>query len=260
MSCRRAILCTALLGAVDVVQGGHSDYPDLKDAAMRILLVEDDRRLSHSLKSSLLDEGYAIDAVFDGEEGESFAESVDYDAIILDVMLPVKDGILVCRTLRQHRLNVPILMLTARDAIEDRVSGLDSGADDYLVKPFALHELLARLRALLRRNAPQKTATLTLGELSADPATHIVTRRGQHIDLTAREFALLEYFLRHPHQVLTRDMIERHIWSYDFTSVSNIVDVYVRRLRRKIDDPFTTEMLETIRGLGYRLRERKDRS
>jgi DNA-binding response OmpR family regulator len=222
---------------------------------MRILLVEDDRRLSHSLRSSLLDEGYAVDAVFDGEEGQSYAESVAYDAIILDVMLPVKDGILVCRALREHHLNMPILMLTARDAIEDRVRGLDSGADDYLVKPFALHELFARLRALLRRNAPQKTGRLTLGDLSADPATHVVQRRGQHIDLTAREFALLEYFLRYPRQVLTRDMIESHIWSYDFTSVSNIVDVYVRRLRRKIDEPFATEMLETIRGVGYRLRE-----
>jgi DNA-binding response OmpR family regulator len=239
-----------------VVQGGHSYPPNWRDAAMRILLVEDERRLSHLLKSRLLDEGYAVDVAFDGEEGESFAESLDYDAIILDVMLPVKDGILVCRTLRQQHVNVPILMLTARDAIEDRVRGLDNGADDYLVKPFALHELLARLRALLRRNGPQKTATLTLGELSADPATHVVTRQGQHIDLTAREFALLEFFLRHPHQVLTRDMIERHIWSYDFTSVSNIVDVYVRRLRRKIDEPFTTEMLETVRGVGYRLRER----
>jgi DNA-binding response OmpR family regulator len=227
---------------------------------MRILLVEDDHRLSHSLKASLLDEGYAVDAVFDGDEGQSYAESVAYDAIILDVMLPGKDGILVCRALRRQRINTPILMLTARDAIEDRVSGLDSGADDYLVKPFALHELLARLRALLRRNAPQKTGLLTLGDLSADPATHVVQREGQHIDLTAREFALLEYFLRHPNQVLTREMIEDHIWSYDFTSVSNIVDVYVRRLRRKIDEPFAGEMLETMRGVGYRLREPQRRS
>jgi two-component system, OmpR family, copper resistance phosphate regulon response regulator CusR len=227
---------------------------------MRILFVEDDRRLSHSLEASLLNEGYAVDAVFDGEDGLSFAESVSYDAIILDVMLPGKDGILVCRALRQKSVNTPILMLTARDAIEDRVSGLDSGADDYLIKPFALHELLARLRALLRRNAPQKTGALTLGDLSADPATHVVQREGQHIDLTAREFALLEYFLRHPNQVLTREMIENHIWNYDFTSVSNIVDVYMRRLRRKIDEPFATEMLETVRGVGYQLRDPQPRS
>jgi two-component system, OmpR family, copper resistance phosphate regulon response regulator CusR len=221
---------------------------------MRILLVEDDRRLNQSLKMSLVEEGYAVDAAFDGEEGEAFTETAPYDAIILDVMLPLKDGLAVCRTLRLRRINTPILLLTARDAVEDRVCGLDSGADDYLVKPFALHELLARLRALLRRTAAQKTGLLTLGDLTVNPATHDVERGGEQIKLNAKEFALLEYFMRHPNQVLTREMIESHIWSYDFISASNVVDVYVRRLRRKIDDHFPVKLLETIYSVGYRLR------
>lgn len=221
---------------------------------MRILLVEDDRRLNQSLKMSLVEEGYAVDAAFDGEEGEAFTETAPYDAIILDVMLPLKDGLAVCRTLRLRRINTPILLLTARDAVEDRVCGLDSGADDYLVKPFALHELLARLRALLRRTAAQKTGLLTLGDLTVNPATHDVERGGEHIKLNAKEFALLEFFMRHPNQVLTREMIESHIWSYDFISASNVVDVYVRRLRRKIDDHFPVKLLETIYSVGYRLR------
>ncbi|HYT28498.1 MAG TPA: response regulator transcription factor [Ktedonobacteraceae bacterium] len=222
---------------------------------VRILLVEDDHRLNQSLKMSLVDEGYAVDSAFDGEEGESFAETVAYDAIILDIMLPRKDGIAVCRSLRLHKINTPILMLTARDAIEDRVQGLDNGADDYMVKPFALHELLARLRALMRRTAAEKSGTLVLGDLSINPATHGVRRGDQHIKLNAKEFSLLEYFMRHPNQVLTREMIESHIWSYDFICASNVVDVYVRRLRRKVDDPFAVKLLETIYGIGYRLRQ-----
>src|SRR6266513_2252494 len=221
---------------------------------MRILLVEDDRRLSHALKLSLVEEGYAVDAAFDGEEGEAFTDTVPYDAIILDLMLPRKDGVAVCRTLRLRMVNTPILMLTARDAIEDRVQGLDSGADDYLVKPFSLHELLARLRALMRRTAADKSGTLVLGDLVINPATHDVRRGEQFIKLNAKEFSLLEYFMRHPNQVLTRELIENHIWSYDFICASNVVDVYVRRLRRKIDDPFTIKFLETIYGVGYRLR------
>src|SRR5262249_3400996 len=156
--------------------------------------------------------------------------------------LPRKDGIAVCRTLRQHHITTPILMLTARDTIEDRVQGLDSGADDYLVKPFALHELLARLRALFRRASLHKNRVLVVGELVLNPATHEVTRAGERIRLNAKEIALLEYFMRHPNQVLTRDQIEQHIWSYDFISASNVVDVYVRRLRRKLDDPFAEKV------------------
>jgi DNA-binding response OmpR family regulator len=222
---------------------------------MRILLIEDNRQLSASLKRCLLDEGYAVDAAYDGEEGQDFAEAASYDAIILDVMLPKRDGVAVCRALRQRRVNTPIIMLTARDAVEDRVRGLDSGADDYLVKPFALNELHARLRALLRRESPQKSALLAVGDLTADPASRLVERGGRRIDLTAKEFALLELFLRHPNLVITREMAEGHVWSYDFVGTSNVVDVYVRRLRRKIDDPCDVKLFETIRGVGYRLRD-----
>jgi DNA-binding response OmpR family regulator len=226
---------------------------------MRILLVEDDAHLNQTLKKSLVEEGYAVDVEYDGMEGERYAESTPYDAIILDLLLPRKDGIAVCRALRQHHITIPIIMLTARDTIEDRVLGLDSGADDYLVKPFALHELLARLRALFRRAAQPKSGVLVVGEMVLNPATHEVTRAGERITLNAKEFALLEYFMRHPQQVLTRDQIEQHIWSYDFISASNVVDVYVRRLRRQLDDPFAGKLLETVHGVGYRLRVRETR-
>jgi DNA-binding response OmpR family regulator len=226
---------------------------------MRLLLVEDDRRLSHTLAASLAEEGYAVDSAFDGVEGQDLAEATAYDAIILDVLLPRKDGLEVCRALRQHRVDAPILMLTARDAVADRVRGLDSGADDYLVKPFALHELLARLRALLRRGAPHRGSLLGAGDLVADPATHHVERAGQRITLTAREFALLECFLRHPGQVLTRAQIETHLWGYDYEGASNVVDVCVRRLRRKIDDPFAEKLVETLYGMGYRMRAQEAR-
>jgi DNA-binding response OmpR family regulator len=220
---------------------------------MRILLVEDNRRLNNSLRMSLVEDGYAVDPAFDGLEGEELARSAEYDAIILDVMLPNKDGFAVCKELRSSRINTPILMLTARDAIEDRVTGLDSGADDYLVKPFSLSELRARLRALMRRESGEKSAVLSVADLSLDPATHRVTRASQEIQLTTKEYALLEYFMRNPDRLITREMAESHIWSYDFEGTSNVVDVYVRRLRRKIDDPFETKLFETIRGAGYRL-------
>jgi DNA-binding response OmpR family regulator len=221
---------------------------------MRLLVIEDDRRLNRVLKVNLIDAGYAVDVAYDGEEAEAFAESATYDTIILDVMLPKKDGIAVCRALRQHRIATPILLLTARDAVADRVLGLDSGADDYLIKPFAFEELLARLRALLRREAPEKQGLLTLADITLDPATHTVARGGHPIKLHPKECALLEYLLRHPNQILSREQIESHLWSYDFISGSNVVDVYVGRLRRKIDDPFPVKLLETVYGLGYRLR------
>ncbi|HWE60475.1 MAG TPA: response regulator transcription factor [Chloroflexota bacterium] len=221
---------------------------------MRLLLIEDNRRLHHALRRSLSEEGYAVDGALDGVEGQELAESTDYDAIILDILLPRKDGFEVCRALRGNRVSTPILMLTARDAVADRVRGLDSGADDYLVKPFALHELLARLRALLRRTTSQKGAVLTVGDLSVDPAIHHVERAGQRIALSAREFALLEYLMRHPGQVLSRAQIEQHLWNYDLITASNVVDAAVRRLRRKIDDPFPVKLVETLYGLGYRLR------
>lgn len=220
---------------------------------MRVLLIEDNRRLHTSLRRSLEEDGYAVDSCYDGEEGEAFALSAPYDLIILDLMLPQRDGYQVCADLREQRVRTPILMLTARDAIEDRVKGLDCGADDYLVKPFALQELRARMRSLLRRDLPAKAAQLQVGDLSLDPATHRVERGGIPIQLTKREFALLEYLMRNPNWLLTRQMIEAHIWNYDSAPGSNVIDVYIRRLRRKIDEPFKVKLLETVRGVGYRL-------
>ncbi len=220
---------------------------------MRILVVEDNHRLSGSLKMNLAHEGYSVDVAYDGQEGQDLAELTAYDLIILDILLPKKDGLEVCRELRRRRIHIPILLLTARDSVDDRVQGLDCGADDYLVKPFAMRELLARLRALLRRPQPYTNQQLVVGDLTLDPVMHSVEREGRPVDLTPREFALLEYLLYHPNQVVTREMIEQHIWNYDFECESNVIDVYIRRLRRKIDDPFTTKLLHTIRGVGYRL-------
>jgi DNA-binding response OmpR family regulator len=220
---------------------------------MRILVVEDNRRLNTSLKTSLEEDGYAVDVAFDGDEGEAYALAAPYDLILLDVMLPKKNGFDLCRDLRQQGINAPVLMLTARDAVDDRVDGLDSGADDYLVKPFSMNELRARLRALLRRNKPEKTALIQVGDLSMDPANHLVKRGSDPIKLTPREFAILEYLMRSPNRILTREMIEAHVWNFDFISGSNVVDVYIRRLRRKIDAPYQMKFLETVRGVGYRL-------
>ncbi len=220
---------------------------------MRILVVEDNHRLNNSLQMNLAHEGYSVDTAYDGQEGQDLAELTPYDLIILDILLPKKDGLEVCRELRRRRIHTPILLLTARDGVDDRVQGLDCGADDYLVKPFAIRELLARLRALLRRNHPYTNGRLEIGDLIVDPITHSVEREGRAIDLTPKEFALLEYFMYHPNQVVTREMIEQHIWNYDFECSSNVIDVYVRRLRRKVDDPFEIRLLTTIRGIGYRL-------
>jgi DNA-binding response OmpR family regulator len=220
---------------------------------MHILVVEDNHRLATSLKLNLAHEGYNVDIAYDGQEGQDLAELTSYDLIILDILLPQKDGLEVCRELRRRRIHTPILLLTARDSIDDRVQGLDGGADDYLVKPFAMRELLARLRSLLRRQQPYKNGRLELGDLVVDPVTHTVERAGRSIELTPREYTLLEYLMYHPNQVLTRDQIEQHIWNYEFECESNVIDVYVRRLRRKIDDPFDPPLVHTIRGVGYRL-------
>ena len=220
---------------------------------MRILVVEDNHRLNSSLQMNLAHEGYSVDTAYDGQEGQDIAELTPYDLIILDILLPKKDGLEVCRELRRRRIHIPILLLTACDSVDDRVRGLDCGADDYLIKPFAMRELLARLRALLRRNHPYTNGRLEMGDLVVDPITHTVEREGRAIDLTPKEFALLEYFMYHQNQVVTRDMIEQHIWNYDFECNSNVIDVYMRRLRRKIDHPFEKQLLTTIRGIGYRL-------
>jgi DNA-binding response OmpR family regulator len=222
---------------------------------MRILLVEDNHRLHHSLRASLEEDGYAVDSTYDGEEAENYALSTSYDLIILDIMLPKKDGFQVCRELREEGVRSLILMLTARDAIEDRVQGLDTGADDYLVKPFSMKELRARLRALLRRNQAEKSSRLEIADLTLDPATHQVERGGVPVDLTTREYAMLEYLMRNPNRLVTREMIEAHLWNYDFVPTSNVIDVYIRRLRQKIDDGSSLKLLSTVRGAGYRLDE-----
>jgi DNA-binding response OmpR family regulator len=221
---------------------------------MRVLVVDDDRRLCTVVKRGLLEEAYAVDLAYDGEEGEYLAEINPYDLIILDIMLPKKDGIEVCRELRAKKVNTPILMLTAKDAVEDRVKGLDTGADDYLVKPFAFNELLARVRALLRREAMSKAPELRVGDLTLNTLTRQVWRGQRPIELTTKEYVILEYFMYHPNVVLTRTMIEEHAWDYSFDSLSNLVDVYVRRLRRKIDNEGEDSLIQTVRGAGYRLK------
>jgi len=220
---------------------------------MRILVIEDDRILSSIIKRGLVEEGYAVDTVYDGEEGQYFAENTQYDLIILDIMLPKKDGIQVCRELRVKKVNTPILMLTARDTVDDKVKGLGSGADDYLVKPFAFNELLARIRALLRRESLAKTPLLQVGELEMNTLTREIWFKGNPVELTNKEYVILEYFMRHPNMVISRTMLENHAWDYEFDSISNLIDVYIRKLRRKIggdgDSP-----IQTVRGAGYRLR------
>jgi heavy metal response regulator len=220
---------------------------------MRILVVEDERRIAAFIKQGLEEENYAVDVAYDGIEALDWASAVDYDLILLDVLLPHKDGIEVCRELRAQGSGVPILMLTARDAIEDRVRGLDSGADDYLVKPFAFQELLARMRALLRRGSETKTTRLQVGDLILDTLTRQASRSGRIIELSAREYALLEFLMRHPGQVLSRTQIVDHVWDYDFNTASNVVDVYIGYLRRKVDAGFERKLIGTVRGAGYKI-------
>lgn len=222
---------------------------------MRVLVVEDEHKIAAFIKRGLEENAYAVDVAYDGEEGYDWASSFDYDFVILDVMLPKMDGITLCKRLRQEGHQANILMLTARDSVDDRVAGLDAGADDYLVKPFAFRELLARLRAVARRGSEQRTTVLQVGDLRLDMMTHQAERGGRKIELTAKEFALLELLMRHPNQVLSRTVIAEHVWDYDFYSQSNVVDVYIRYLRRKIDDPFPEKMIQTVRGMGYRMVE-----
>jgi heavy metal response regulator len=222
---------------------------------MRILVVEDEPKVASFLRQGLEEEGYAVDVATDGTAAEELAlGGTTYDLVILDVMLPKQDGFAVLRTLREHRMMTPVLMLTARDSVPDRVTGLDQGADDYLTKPFAFEELLARVRVLLRRGAAQRAPVLELADLRLDPATRQVTRGARKISLTAREFALLEYFLRNAGRVLSRPMLAEHVWGIDFDPDSNVIDVYVGYLRRKVDLPGETPLLHTARGIGYVLR------
>jgi two-component system OmpR family response regulator len=219
------------------------------------LVVEDSVKMAAALKRGLEEEGYAVDVARTGEDGLWMGVENPNDVIILDVRLPDMDGFEVCRLLRQRGQWAPVIMLTARDGIPDRVRGLDAGADDYLTKPFSFSELVARTRALLRRGARERPAQLTAGDLTLDPATRTVRRGEVAIDLSAKEFALLEYFMRHPGEVLSRTRLIEHVWDFAYDSGSNIVDVYVRYLREKIDRPFGLRSLQTVRGSGYRLRE-----
>jgi two-component system, OmpR family, response regulator len=221
---------------------------------LRILIVEDEVKLAALLRRGLAEEAHAADVAASGEDALWMAASTEYDAIVLDLMLPGLDGLEVCRRLRADGVWSPVLMLTARDALEDRIGGLDAGADDYLTKPFAFAELLARLRALARRGSPERPAVIAVGDLALDPATHSVRRGEVEIELSAKEFALLETFMRRPGRVLSRFELLEHAWDYDYERRSNVIDVYVRYLREKIDRPFGRTSLETVRGAGYRLR------
>ena len=221
---------------------------------MRVLVVEDELRMASLIRRGLSMEGLAVDIVGNGQDALWKAQALDYDAIVLDVMLPGMNGFETCRTLRERGVWAPVLMLTALDSVEDRVAGLDTGADDYLVKPFAFAELLARLRALARRGEQHRPAVLEAGDLRLDPATHRVWRGSTEIRLSAKEFALLETFMRRLDEVLSRFHLLEHAWDFAYENRSNIIDVYIRNLRRKIDEPFGRRSLETVRGAGYRLR------
>jgi two-component system OmpR family response regulator len=221
---------------------------------MRALVVEDEVKMAALIRRGLAEEGYAADVARTGEEALWMARAAPYDAIVLDLMLPGRDGLEVCRELRESGVWSPILMLTARDGVEDRVEGLDSGADDYLSKPFSFAELLARLRALTRRGVPERPAVLEVGSLRLDPATRQAWRDGLELELSAKEFALLETFMRRAGDVLSRLELLEHAWDHAYENRSNIVDVYVRYLREKIDRPFGLDTIETVRGAGYRLR------
>lgn len=221
---------------------------------MRLLVVEDDKDLHRVLIKRLKENGHSVDGCYDGEEGLDYAEAMDYDCIILDLMLPKKDGLSVLRELRKKGKNQPVLILTAKDSISDRVAGLDAGADDYLVKPFAFEELMARLRVMLRRKSEAKTPLLQLADLTVDTVDHKVIRAGQEIILTSKEYALLEYLLRNQGHIQTRSQISDHVWNYEFDYESNIVDVYIRYLRNKIDKNFKPKLIHTVRGFGYVMR------
>ncbi len=225
---------------------------------MRVLIVEDEQRIAAFLERGLKEEGWAVDVVHNGDDALDWAAAAEYDVIVLDVLLPGRDGFTVCRELRARGAQTPVLMLTARDAVDDRVTGLDSGADDYLVKPFAFKELLARLRALTRRQGDSRSTELRVGDLTLDTLTRTARRGDKRIELTAKEYSLLEYLMRHPGRLLSRTQIAEHVWNFDFYSESNVVDVYIRYLRRKIDEGFDQKLIRTVRGAGYKISDEAD--
>ena len=223
---------------------------------MRVLLAEDEKELNDLVRKTLEDEGYAVDSVFDGDSALEYLSSTPYDIALLDIMMPGRDGIAVLREYRKSGGKAPILILTARDAVEDRVVGLDAGADDYLVKPFMFPELLARIRVLLRRNTSSASSSvLECGDLVMDTSSHAVRRRGRKIDLSAKEYSILEYMMRNQGAVLGRESFRSHIWSWDYDGESNVIDVYIRYLRKKIDDGESVKLIHTIRGAGYMLKD-----
>lgn len=222
---------------------------------MRILLAEDERRLANIVKKGLMEEGFAVDVAYDGQEGQYLAESESYDLVILDVMLPKVDGITICKELRHKNIKVPVLMLTAKSTLEDKVEGLDSGADDYITKPFAFLELRSRIHALIRRSKQESSPILTIADLELDPIKHVVKRNGKVITLTPKEFSVLEILLHHRDEVVSRTMITEHVWDYNFDSMSNIVDVFVASLRRKIDKKAKVKLIHTVHGVGYKIGE-----
>jgi len=222
---------------------------------MKILIVEDEHLIANAIKKGLEQEHYIVDVAFDGEKGLDLASSGDYDLILLDLMLPKMNGIEVCNQLRQQQIHTPILMLTAKGQVEDKIKGLNNGADDYLTKPFAFEELLARIRALTRR--PQKSANeiITIGDLSLNLSTYDVNRQGKQISLSSKEYSLLECLMRHANKILNKDQLIQHVWSYESDILPNTVEVYIRNLRQKIDQPFKTKLIKTIRGFGYKISE-----
>jgi DNA-binding response OmpR family regulator len=220
---------------------------------MRVLVVEDEAAIADFIVRGLTEHGYAVDLARDGEAALDLLSAGSFDAVVLDILLPHVDGLTVCRRLRARGDRTPVLMLTARDAVEDRVAGLDTGADDYLVKPFAFAELVARIRALSRREPALTNPILRVGDLELDTTTRQANRRGRRIDLTAKEYGLLEYLMRNPRRVLTRTMISERVWNYDAFNVANVIDVYIGHLRRKIDDGEMVRLIHTVRGAGYKI-------
>ncbi|MBU4346201.1 MAG: response regulator transcription factor [Candidatus Omnitrophica bacterium] len=224
---------------------------------MRILLVEDERKIASFIERGLKEEHYVVDVAYDGENGLFMAEVNTYDLIILDIMLPGKDGMAICKELRRKKITAPILMLTAKDKLRDKVQGLNSGADDYLTKPFAFEELLARVRVLLRRKKTEKTTTLKVADLELDQLRHKVKRADKEVGLTSKEYALLEYLMLNANQIVTRTMISEHVWNEDFDSFTNVIDVHINYLRNKIEKGFKKQLLHTVRGAGYILKDPK---
>lgn len=221
---------------------------------MRILIIEDEEKVANFIKRGLKEEGYSVDVAYDGEEGHFQATSNEYDVIILDLILPKIDGISLCKKLRADKINIPVLMLTAKDSVKDKVIGLDSGANDYLTKPFSFEELLARMRALLRKTETLTATKLRVGDLVLDLLTHKVTRSGKEIILTNKEYSLLEYFMRNVGSIVTRTMISEHVWDVNFDTFTNVIDVYINYLRNKIDKGYKKKLIHTVRGRGYLIR------